>query len=160
MSFLFPAASGKVAPDESGHGRSLAKDVVVEPADVDHVAQVGSLYEDQEVATDAGQGRPSWFQYEPLSSLEPIPGAPAPATAAPAAAAAPTTALVPVLMGCHTLPGSECCGRSDGRVLFLGATCVLVGDVKAPSRDVGIPCQPDRWVTQPGGEWRVCTIEL
>lgn len=50
--------------------------------------------------------------------------------------------------GCHNLTAENCCGHRDGRIPWFGHRCVLVDNVTAPPRDVGLPCQPEGWVVE------------
>jgi len=70
-------------------------------------------------------------------------------------APAPAEDALYVQAGCHTVPMDQCCSHLDGRPELYGTRCVMVADVVAPSRDVGVPCQPQSWVdgSIPNSEW-------
>merc|ERR550534_509722 len=44
--------------------------------------------------------------------------------------------------GCHTLTERECCKYADGRKRYKNQQCVVVSNVVAPARDIGVACQP------------------
>jgi len=56
--------------------------------------------------------------------------------------------------GCPLLSWDECCGHFEGRQGWFNTSCIRVRDVTAPSRDIGIACQPELWVRDPRGTWK------